>query len=508
MFEFANHLYNWIWSDWLVALCLGTGFYFSVRSRFVQLRLIKEMLRLMFQKNTDSAGVSSFQALSMTLAQRVGTGNIAGVATAICFGGPGALFWMWVMAFLGAASAFIESTLGQIYKEKINGEYTGGPAFYIEKGAKNKFFAWTFALITLAAAGFLCPGIQSSSIALAAEHAFGLDKTVSAAIICSLLCFVLFGGLKRIATFTTIVVPFMAQAYIVVALITVFYNLDKLPDTVALIFSSAFGFDSAFGGIVGSAVVWGVKRGIYSNEAGQGTGPHASSAAAVSHPTKQGLVQAFSVYIDTWFVCTATGLMILMTDCYNVINEGQTIFEGVKGVAAGPLYTQYAIESIMPGYGSPFIACALFFFAFTTILSYGYIAETNVKYINRTLHLPWLTFVTRIAITFAIGYGAIEKAEVTWLMGDIGIGIMAWLNLIAILWLQRPALKCLVDYESQLRQGREPMFHPEQLGIENASYWVGNRAERNIEIERDEGVENQNQARGIRNLLRRFYDKY
>lgn len=318
MEDFIHTLNAVIWSPALVAFCLGAGLFFSIKSRFVQLRLIPEMWRLLFQKKEDEIGLSSFQALSLTLAGRVGTGNIAGVATAICFGGPGALFWMWVVAFLGASSAFVESTLGQIYKERIEGQYRGGPAFYIERGLKFKAYAWAFAIVTILASCFFCPGVQSNSIALAWNEAFGLDAEVTAAIVASITCFVIVGGLRRIATFTSWVVPFMAQAYIVVALIIVGVNWEQIPAVMTLIVNSAFGFDSLTGGMLGAAIAWGVKRGIYSNEAGQGTGPHASSAAAVSHPAKQGLVQAFSVYIDTLFVCSATGFMILMTGCYNI----------------------------------------------------------------------------------------------------------------------------------------------------------------------------------------------
>ena len=509
MTEFANQVYEIVWSPFLVYILLGTGLYFSLRSRFVQLRMVGEMLRLMFQRKNDNSGVSSFQALSMTLAGRVGTGNIAGVATAICFGGPGALFWMWVVAFLGASSAFVESTLGQIYKERINGECTGGPAFYIEHGARSKFFAWVFAIITLLASAVLCPGVQSNAIGAAMESAFGIETPISAAVICSLLCFIVFGGLKRIASFTTVVVPFMALSYIVVALITVFYNVDKIPAVFHLIFTSAFGMDSIFGGIVGTAVSWGVKRGLYSNEAGQGSGPHASSAASVSHPAKQGLVQAFSVYIDTWFVCTATGLMILSSGCYNVINpDGKPLFSGLTGIEAGPVYAQKAIDSVMPDFGSPFVACALFFFAFTTILAYAYMAETNIKYINRTLKKPWLLYIERAILIFSVGVCTIKPSSIVWLCADIGIGLMAWVNILAILRLHNTAFLTLKDYETQLKNGiTEPVFHPEKLGIAHADYWQGNTAEENLAVEQAEGVENQPASRGVRAFIQRLYNK-
>ncbi|MDO8270380.1 MAG: alanine/glycine:cation symporter family protein, partial [Gammaproteobacteria bacterium] len=322
MNEFVSAINAIVWSPALVFLCLGAGLYFSVRTRFLQLRHFREMIRLIFDGRSSSAGISSFQALTMTLAGRVGTGNIAGVATAITFGGPGALFWMWVVAFLGASSAFVESTLGQVYKEKINGQYRGGPAFYIEKGLGIKWFALLFAFTTILACGFLLPGVQANAIASSINTAFDIDTRFTATVLAILLGFIIFGGLRRIASFAASVVPFMAIAYIGVALVIVLINIDKVPAMFVLIISSAFGFNSAFGAILGLAIMWGVRRGVYSNEAGQGTAPHASSAASVSHPAKQGLVQAFSVYVDTLFICTATGFMLLITGLYNV--EGPT----------------------------------------------------------------------------------------------------------------------------------------------------------------------------------------
>ena len=322
MNEIVNAINGVIWSPALIYLCLGVGLYFSLRSRFLQLRHMKEMVRLMFQGKGNDAGVSSFQALSMTLAGRVGTGNIAGVATAITFGGPGALFWMWMVAFLGASSAFVESTLGQVYKEKINGEYRGGPAFYIEKGLGMKWYAWTFAIATIFACGVLLPGVQANSIGSSLQTAFDIDPNVTAAGLALLLGFIIFGGVKRIANFASTVVPFMALGYIIVACVIIALNIGQLPGVILLIWKSAFGMEAGFGAILGLAIMWGVKRGVYSNEAAQGTGPHASSAAAVSHPAKQGLVQAFSVYIDTLFVCSATGFMLLITGLYNVQVHG------------------------------------------------------------------------------------------------------------------------------------------------------------------------------------------
>ncbi|NJQ19716.1 MULTISPECIES: alanine/glycine:cation symporter family protein [Enterobacterales] len=476
MNELVGAINGVIWSPALIFLCLGVGLYFSLRSRFLQLRHIKHMITLMFQGRPTDAGVSSFQALTMTLAGRVGTGNIAGVATAITFGGPGALFWMWIVAFLGASSAFVESTLGQVYKEKINGEYRGGPAFYIEKGLGVKWYAWLFAVVTIFSCGLLLPGVQANSIGASLDIAFGLDTNVTAALLAVLLSFIIFGGVKRIASFSSMVVPFMALGYIIVACVIIAINITQLPAVILLIWKSAFGLEAGFGAILGQAIMWGVKRGVYSNEAAQGTGPHASSAAAVSHPVKQGLVQAFSVYIDTLFVCSATGFMLLITGLYNVQGvDGAALYTGISGVAAGPGYVQTAMESMMPGFGNYFVAIALFFFAFTTIIAYYYIAETNIAYINRKIHRPWLTFLLKLCLMASTVYGTVRTADLAWGLGDIGVGLMAWLNIIAIVLLHKKAFASLKDYEIQNAQGLDPQFDPIRLGIKNADYWLEER---------------------------------
>ncbi len=477
MNDLVNTVNGISWSPALIALCLGAGLYFSIRSRFLQVRHVREMIRLMFEGKSSEQGVSSFQALTMTLAGRVGTGNIAGVATAITFGGPGAIFWMWAVAFFGASSAFVESTLGQVYKEQINKEYRGGPAFYIEKGLGMKWYAWIFAVATIIATGLLLPGVQANSIAESLRTATGIDPNVTAALLAIALGFVIFGGVKRIATFAEVVVPFMALGYIIVACIIIFLNIERLPGVLALIFRSAFGLEAGFGAILGLAIQWGVKRGVYSNEAGQGTGPHASSAAEVSHPAKQGLVQGFSVYVDTIFVCSATAFMLLITGQYNVeAADGSRIYSGVAGVAAGPGYVQTALENVMPGFGALFVAIALLFFAFTTIVAYYYIAETNIAYINRTVRRPWLTFLLKVGIMAATVYGTVKTADLAWALGDIGVGLMAWLNIVAILLLRNTAFKCLRDYEAQQAAGKDPVFDPAALGISNADYWEKRKA--------------------------------
>ncbi|MCH8136966.1 MAG: alanine:cation symporter family protein [Proteobacteria bacterium] len=487
MQEIVAYISGVIWEPILIYLCLGTGLFFSIMTRFVQVRMFGEMIHLLFSSKESDRGISSFQALAVSLSGRVGTGNIAGVAAAIGFGGPGAVFWMWVVAFLGASTAYVESTLGQIYKEVDDGQYRGGPAYYIEKAMGQKWFAWIFAIATIIATALLLPTVQSNSIGNAAELAFGqgmlvntfigtiaMTKLVTAVVVVSLLGIIIFGGVKRIAHVTQIVVPFMALAYVVMALIVIGLNITQLPGIMGMILSDAF---TPMAG-VGAAIGWGVKRGVYSNEAGQGTGPHAAAAAEVQHPAQQGLVQAFSVYVDTLFVCSATAFMILITGAYNVHPVGSEML--VQNLPAmteinSPAFTQLALESVMGGFGKTFVAIALFFFAFTTLLAYYYIAETNVAYIRRTIRIPYELTILKFALIAAVFYGTVREASLAWGLGDIGVGIMAWLNIVGILiifFMAKPAIKALKDYEEQRKAGvTEYTFDPEKLGIKNADFW-------------------------------------
>jgi AGCS family alanine or glycine:cation symporter len=461
-----------VWSDALILLCLGAGIYFSIVTKFLQVTYFKEMIQLLFKGESSEKGVSSFQAFAIAISGRVGTGNIAGVATAIAMGGPGAIFWMWVIAFLGAASAFVESTLGQIYKEVNNGEYRGGPAYYIEKGLGIKWYAMVFAFATILATALFMPGVQSNSIALSVENAFDIPVMYTGIIVTAFLGLIILGGVKRISKVAEVVIPFMAAAYILMAVVIITMNIMEVPSIFALIIKSAMNLEAAFSGVFGMAIAWGVKRGIYSNEAGQGTAPHAAAAAEVSHPVKQGLVQSFSVYVDTIFVCTATALMILFTGQYNVVNpEGGFIVENLPGVSFGPEYTQYAVGTHFPALGKGFVAISLLFFAFTTIMAYYYIAETNLSYLIRKSKNTWGIWVLRIAILASTFYGSIKTAELAWTMGDIGVGMMAWLNVIAILLLRKPAFKALKDYKKQKKEGKDPVFIAKDAGIDNANFW-------------------------------------
>ena len=403
MREVIDYVGSVIWEPVLIYLCLGAGLFFSITTRFVQVRMFKEMFRLLFSSKESDRGISSFQALAVSLSGRVGTGNIAGVAAAIGIGGPGAVFWMWVVAFLGASTAYIESTLAQIYKEVDEGQLRGGPAYYFEKAMGQKWYAWIFAISTIFAVGLLLPTVQSNAIGNAAELAFGGSKVIdtfvgsvsiakltTAVIIVLVLGFIIFGGIKRIAHFTQIVVPFMALGYVLMSLVITILHIADLPAIIALIFADAW---TPMAG-VGAAIGWGVKRGVYSNEAGQGSGPHAAAAAEVQHPAQQGLVQAFSVYIDTLFVCSATAFMILITQQYYVTGVEAAVSGGMLATdvqANSPAFTQYALQTVMGGFGSVFVAIALFFFAFTTLLAYYYIAETNVAYIRRSFKFPGRT---------------------------------------------------------------------------------------------------------------------
>ncbi len=472
MEQIVGFLNNIVWSQALIILSLGVGVWFSLKTRFMQVRHWGEMVRLLFKGESSDQGISSFQALAVSVSGRVGTGNIAGVATAIALGGPGAIFWMWMIAFLGAGSAYVESALAQIYKVEQHGEYRGGPAYYIEKGMGVKWYAMLFAVATVFAMGVLLPGVQSNSIASGLENAFGISPLVTGIGLVVVLAAIVFGGVKRIGRVAELVVPFMAFAYIAVALVIITLNITALPSIFMLILKSAFGLEQAFGGIIGMAISWGVKRGIYSNEAGQGTGPQAAAAAEVSHPAKQGLVQAFSVYIDTLFVSSATAFMILITGMYNVENPaGGFLTNNIGDVAIGPAYTQMAVESALPGFGAAFVGIALLFFAFTTIMAYYYIAETNVAYIMRNGKMSWLLPLLRISLLGATLYGVLKTSGLAWAMGDLGVGIMAWINFIAIVIIQKPALLALVDYEQQKKQGLDPVFDPVRLGIKGADFW-------------------------------------
>ena len=503
---------GWVWSPALVALCLAAGLYFSFRTRFVQVRRFGEMFRLLFGsagKDKKKTGISSFQAFAMALSGRVGTGNIVGVATAIGFGGPGAIVWMWIIAFFGAGSAFVEATLAQIYKEDHNGQFRGGPAYYIESGLRSPFFGGVFAVLAAVACGIFLPPVQCNGIALSCSQSFGIPIWVVGAIVATLIALVIIGGVKRIANVAQVVAPVMAMIYIVLSLVVLAVHWQIVPDVFMQMLRGAVGVNEVTGALLGSTIAWGVKRGIYSNEAGQGTGPIVAAAAKVSHPVKQGLVQAFSVYIDTLLVCTATAMMILACRTYNII-DSVTLDGGSATVSyllqhpdapegePGVFYTSSALGTVVgPKTGDMVISIALFFFAFTTIMAYYYYAETNLVYLfNRwrrriykkhperlaeleeaDMHFgddrgEWVVvWLLRIGTISAVFLGSMAGSGIAWTIGDIGVGAMAWINIIAILLLSPKALRSLKDYERQKKQGLEPKFSPKALNIDHVEYW-------------------------------------
>lgn len=472
---------SYVWSPALVILCLFAGLYFSFGTRFVQVRRLRTMTRLLFSTDKkQKTGITSFQAFAMALSGRVGTGNIVGVATAIGYGGPGAIVWMWIIAFFGAGTAFAESTLAQIYKEEHNGQFRGGPAYFIEKGLKCKWLAFLFAICGVIGMGLLMPPVQCNGIAISCVNTFGIKPYIAGIVVAALIGLVIIGGVKRIANVAQVVAPFMAILYVLLAIIVLICKAELVPEAFMDMIRSAFGFNEVLGGILGSTIAWGVKRGIYSNEAGQGTGAIVAGAAKVSHPVKQGLVQAFSVYVDTLLVCTATALMILACKTYNVYDATGNILIASPEISMGApdvSYTSAALGSVLGvNWGNIIITSALFFFAFTTIMAYYYYAETNLVYLfsrkkNRKKVEKAVIWVLRISTIIAVFFGSLFEAKTMWDLGDIGVGTMAWINIIAILLLSPKAFKTLRSYEKQEKEGKEPKFNPKELGIDNADFW-------------------------------------
>ena len=475
--KIINTLNGWVWSPALVVLCLVAGLYFSFGTRFVQVRRFGEMARLLFSTDkTQKTGITSFQAFAMALSGRVGTGNIVGVATAIGYGGPGAIVWMWIIAFLGAGSAFAEATLAQIFKENHKGEYRGGPAYYIEKGLRAKWLAVIFAVCAVVACGLFLPPVQSNGIAESFANTFEVNPAWIGLCVALLIGIVIIGGVKSIANVAQIMAPFMAILYILLSIVILVIHASEVPMVFGDMVRSAFGMNEVLGGILGSTIAWGVKRGIYSNEAGQGTAPIAAAAAKVTHPVKQGLVQAFSVYVDTLLVCTATAVMILACKTYNIYDaEGGLLYASQVAQMGEPgvSYTSAAIGTLLgPKIGGLIVSFALFFFAFTTIMAYYYYAETNLVYLfGKGRKERLFIWILRICLIAAVFYGSLNKASLMWSLGDIGVGTMAWINIIAILLLSRMAFKALRSYEKQKKAGREPLFDPDELNIKNADFW-------------------------------------
>lgn len=476
MLELVNFLNSYVWSNDLVFLFLAVGLFFTVRTRFVQVRRFKDMVTLLFEKNNDNAGISSFQALAMSLGSRIGTGNIVGVATAISLGGPGAVFWMWITGFFGSATSFIEITLTQIYKSKLEGEYRGGTPFYIYKGLNLKWFSVISAITLTVVIGILWPTVQANTIALTVQDSFNIPPLVTGSLLALLIAVIIYGGVKRIATVSEYLVPFMAFGYVGICIVLLALNASEIPAMFSLIVSSAFNLNATFAGLLGTAIAMGVQRGVFASAAGLGTETFESGATSVSHPAKQGLVQALSIYIDTFLICTATAFMILITGMYNVIPEGgDPIVNNLQG--AGPeLYTQFAMGTLVSQtFGQYFMTTSLFLFCFTTLITYFYKMDTNIAFVKETLNLKsssnFVNHLARFGLLGMVIFGAINSAPLIWGITDLGVGLLGWINVITIFLLSKIAIKALKDYDEQKIAGLNPVFRPSKVGIKNADFW-------------------------------------
>ena len=441
-----------VWNPALVVLLIAAGLYFSFRTRFVQVRKFSTMLRSLFSKKADGQGISSFEAFCIALSGRVGTGNIVGVATAIAFGGPGAVFWMWVVAFFGASTAFVESTLAQIYKFPHRSGYRGGPFSFIEKGLGQRWLGIVFAVITVFACGIFLTTVQANGLSSAVKNAFPVTPLVSGIALAVILGLVILGGVKRIAKVAAVITPFMALGYIVMSLVVIGFHIQDVPVVFASIVTNAFGINPICGGIIGSTIAMGVKRGIFSNEAGQGTGAIVSAATDVPHPAQQGLAQAFSVYVDTLLVCTATALMILTSGTYNILDGGgNLLYAGAPELGNNYVaYTQSAVDTVFAGFGGQFVSIAMVFFVFSTVMAYYFYAESGIIYLFRGRKGEKLTIrIFQALMLGAVIFGAVREADIVWQLGDIGVGLMAWVTVISILILCPQAIRALKDFEKK-----------------------------------------------------------
>lgn len=454
MTDLINLMNDLLWGSILVYLLVGVGIYFSVRLNFIQIRHFGHMFSVLKNSlHSDWVGISSFQALCTSLAARVGTGNMAGVAVALTVGGPGAIFWMWVTAMVGMATSFAESTLAQLYKTKDkSGHYRGGPAYYMEKGLGMRWMGILFSFFLMIAFGLVFNAVQANSITHALNTAFGFEPYKVGVGIVLLSGFVIFGGIRKIARTAEILVPFMAIMYLLIALYVLVTNLEKIPDVLALIINSAFGLQEAAAGglgyMIAQAMINGVRRGLFSNEAGMGSAPNAAATATPypPHPASQGYVQMLGVFIDTIVICTATVAIILMSGEY--IPQGE-----ITGIEL----TQRALNSQVGDWGGVFIACAIFFFAFTSIIANYSYAETNLVFLEHN-HKKGLALF-RILFLAMVMFGSLATLPTVWTMADVSMGLMTLVNLIAMLLLSRIVVKLAKDYNQQLKAGRVPKFN-------------------------------------------------
>lgn len=451
--EFINQANYILWTYILVAMLLGCALWFSFKTKFVQFRMIGEMVRLLGDSTAKIDGhekhISSFQAFTISLASRVGTGNLAGVATAITVGGPGAVFWMWIIALLGASSAFVESTLAQLFKVKSKHSYIGGPAYYMEKGLKKRWMGIIFAILITITFGFAFNSVQSNTICAAFDSAFNIPPIYMGIGITLLTIIIIFGGVHWIANVSSILVPIMALGYILLALFIVISNITHLPEIFGLIIKSAFGLEQVVGGGIGAALMQGIKRGLFSNEAGMGSAPNAAATAHVTHPAKQGFIQALGVFTDTLLICTCTAFIILFS--------GKNLNSGLDGIQL----TQAALNSQIGNIGSTYIAVAILFFAYSSILGNYYYGEANIRFITKR---KAVIHIYRILVGGMVFFGSIASLKLVWNLADITMALMAICNLIAIIMLGKYAFRLLDDYLRQKKSGiKSPVFSKDKM---------------------------------------------
>jgi AGCS family alanine or glycine:cation symporter len=462
--ELITSVNDAVWGYVLIVALIGCGLWFTIKTHFVQFRMVGEMFRLLTdsavntveeqvkeqKRGETSKHISSFQAFAVSVATRVGTGNLAGVASAIAIGGPGAVFWMWLIALIGSATAFVESTLAQLYKQKHKDSFIGGPAYYIQKGLKQRWMAITFAILITCQFGLSNNSIQANTICGAMQEAFGLSPLWVGIFLATLALFIVFGGIQRIAQVSAVLVPVMAVGYLLLAIVIIIMNIGLIPYVFKIIVEDAFGIQQIAGGGIGATIMNGVKRGLFSNEAGEGSAPNVAATATVTHPVKQGLIQALGVFTDTLLVCSCTAFIILISGLYKVPE--------LNGIAL----TQTALQSEVGAMGPIFIAVAILLFAFSSIIGNYYYGEANIRFIT-----PSNTVMTIYRICSAgimVIFGALASFELVWNIVDFFMAFLTACNLIAIVILGRYAFRLLDDYRQQKRQGiKEPVFHRRQL---------------------------------------------
>ncbi|MFJ7979823.1 alanine/glycine:cation symporter family protein [Lysinibacillus xylanilyticus] len=457
----VNDTNNIIWTYFIITLLLVAGLYFSFGTKFVQIRLFPEMFRLIVEKRDGESGVSPFQAFTISAASRVGTGNITGVALAIGVGGPGAVFWMWIIAILGMATAFIESTLAQVYKVKDGDTFRGGPAYYMEKALGQRKLGIIFSILLTLSFGFIFNAVQSNTIATSVGEAFHIEPYIIGIMLVVLTALIIFGGVHRIVKVTQVLVPVMAIFYLAVALYVVVTNFSEIPAVFNLIFTEAFGLREAAGGAIGIAIMQGVRRGLFSNEAGMGSVPNAAATANTSHPAKQGLVQSLGVFFDTIMICSATAFIIILAGLYNT------------GESNGIILTQNSLAVHVGDWAPYFIAISIIFFAFSSIVGNYYYGESNIEFMNA--HKGWM-FVYRILVLAMVMFGSLAQVELVWNLADLFMGLMAIINITIILLLGKIAFQVLDDFTMQRNAGKNPVFYAKSIPkLKNTDCWEEDR---------------------------------